>query len=250
MPCAPADMTAASQFPPPAPLLPPLRLRQSVPMRRYEPYEEPQPRRPWTRDELRAAVQAVRAMAADEGAGRDPQRLERQAALATELGRERQAIRTRLANIVHVLEGASLPAPACIPPLPGVGRRVATMILDIWGTLDAAEDMAASAPVLPGRRAWSVAELAVALDACQRMATQEAALGRPLDADESGDVISEAACLLGRRWSETRRVMATVASAMAGTTPACLRDIEPADLDGAEREALDRLQRRGEKKEG
>ncbi len=226
-------------------------------IRRYEPYEEPQPRRPWTREELLEAVRCVRAMAEDEGAGRDPKRLERQAALAEELGRSIVSVRPRLGNIASVLRQANLPAPVCLPDMPRVGRRTATAILDTWHELDAEEDMAACGQV-QARRPWSEEELETALEACRRMVRQEEALGHALDADEAGDIASETACQTGRRWSETRAVMAAVAGVMAGTVedgqqaqgPECLRDIAPAVLDATETVALDRLQRRGEKKEG
>ncbi len=210
-------------------------------MRRIEPYVEPV-RRPWTRDELQSAVAAIRAMATDEVAGRDPRRLERIKALAAELGRQPQAVRMRLSNAVHVLHEAGLPVPACIPPLPGVGRRIATSILDAWHQLDVAEDMAASKPASgPARRPWTEAELQEALSACRRMGAMEARLGRSLSLDEIGDAVCETACQLGRRWSETRRVMVAVnelADAPEGDVPA---DAEEAELTAEERAVLARL---------
>lgn len=222
-------------------------------MRRIEPYIEPVRRR-WTRDELRAAVQAVRAMAADEVAGRDPRRTERIAELATELGRERQAVRMRLNNIVYVLADAGLPTPSCLPALPGVGRLIATTMLDVWHALDAEEDMATSKPVaVPVRRPWTTEELADALSAVRGMSTQEAKLGRSLDADDAGDRVCEVAFQLGRRWSETRHIMAAI-GAITGTSgesgPRCLQDVDPAVLEDAEATALERLRRGREGKEG
>ncbi len=211
-------------------------------MRRYEPYEEPV-RRPWTRDEILAAVRCVRAMAADEATGQDPRRTECIAELAAELGRGRQAIRTRLANIVHVLEGAGLPAPTCLPALPGVGRRIAAMSLDCWHELDATEDLAASGPV-QARRPWAEDELSEALAACRRMAVAEARLGRSLSLDETGDAICETAARLGRRWSEARRVLTAVnelAERTEGAVPA-----DATDLSGEERRTLERLLQQGE----
>ena len=167
-------------------------------IRRYEPYEEPQPRRPWTREELR---------------------------------------------------DAGLPAPACLPALPGVGRRIAAMILDCWHELDAAGDMAASGPVST-RRPWTAEELAETLDACRRMGAMETRLGRPMDEDEAGDVICETACRLGRRWSETRRVMSAVSGLVDGPVVRCLQDVKPAVLVASEATALARLRRENGRKEG
>ena len=214
---------------------------------KFKPYVEPV-RRSWTRAELEATVRAVRAMAAAEAAGRDPRRLERQRALAAELGRDPKTVRPRLANVVHVLAQASLPVPTCLRPLGGVGTRTTATILDVWHSLDAEEDLAASGQT-SARRPWTAAELSEALDVCRRMAALEATLGRPLDEDEAGDAVSEAACQLGRRWSEARRVMAAVAGLEDGPGPRCLQDVDPAVLEDAEATALERL-RRGEKKEG
>ncbi len=219
-------------------------------MRKFEPYTDPSPRRPWTRAELEAAVACVRAMAEDEATGQDPRRTERQAALAAELDRGSQAVRLRLSNIAHVLREASLPAPDCVSPLPGVGRRIAAAILDAWHALDAEEDLAASVPAIPDRRPWDEAELAEALSACRRMESQEATLGRPLDTDEAGDAVSEVACQTGRRWSETRRVMADIGAMdgfIDGTAPRCLEAVAPAVLVASEATALERLR---EGKEG
>ena len=220
------------------------RLRQSVPMRspKYQPYEEPQPRRPWTRAELEAAVRCVRAMAEDEAAGRDPRRTERIAELATELGRERQAVRMRLNNIVYVLADAGLPVPNCLPPLPGVGRRIAAMILDCWHELDAEQDLAASGQT-SRRRPWTKAELRDAVAATRRMGAMEARLGRCLSLDEIGDAVCELACDLGRRWSDTRRILCAVnelADMPEGTAPA-----DATDLSGEERRTLERLLQQG-----
>ncbi len=219
----------------------PVRRRHGIlsGMRRYEPYVEPV-RRSWTRDELRAAVACVRAMSTDEAAGRDPRRLERLGALATELGRDRQPVRMRLANIVHVLEGAGLLAPDCLPALPGVGRRIAAAILDAWHELDAAEDMAASGPV-QARRPWTEEELSEALSTCRRMAVMEARLARALSPDECGDLIAETVARLGRRWSETRRVLTSVNNLAERTEGASPADAEETELSAEERAILKRL---------
>ncbi len=187
-------------------------------------------------------------MVADEQAGRDPRRLERIRELMTALGRELQTVRLRLGNVVHVLATAGVPVPACVRPMPGVGTRIASAMLDAWHALDAEDDLAAFGPV-QARRPWTAEELADALGAVQRMSTMEARLGRSLTLDEAGDIASEVACQLGRRWSETRRVMSAVSGLADGPGPRCLEAVDPAVLEDAEATALERL-RRGEKKEG
>ncbi|MCR5258143.1 MAG: hypothetical protein K6E40_08305 [Desulfovibrio sp.] len=221
---------------------------------KYRPYEEPAPRRAWSRDELRTTVRIVRDMLADEQQGCDPRRLERIKALADALGREPQTVRLRLCNVAAVLRRAELPAPACLPDMPSVGRRTEATILDCWHELDATEDMAASKPTSGiARRPWTTVELKTVLEACRRMVRQEEALGRPLDADDAGDRVCEVACQLGRRWSETRRVMAAIgamADVIDGTAPRCLDAVAPAVLDGAESAMLERLRRENGRKEG
>ena len=46
--------------------------------------------------------------------------------------------------------------------------------------------------------------------AVRRMGEQEARLGRSLSPDEAGDAVCELAAWLGRRWSETRRIVCAV----------------------------------------
>ncbi len=221
---------------------------------KYRPYEEPV-RRSWTRDEIRATVACVRAMVADEGAGRDPHRTERTRELATALGRDVTSVRPRLCNVATVLRRAGLPAPACLPDMPNVGRRTEVAILDAWRELESADT--AEGPAGSGqasaRRPWTEAELKEALDAFRSMSEQEVRLGRSLSLDEAGDRICETAARLGRRWSETRRVMAAIGAMdgfIDGTAPRCLEAVAPAVLVASEATALERLRRENGRKEG
>jgi hypothetical protein len=209
---------------------------------KYKPYEEPAPRRSWTREEIRSAVRLVRDMLADEREGRDPHRPARIAALATDLGRQPQAVRMRLNNIVHVLTNADLPAPDCLPALTGVGRRTASAILDAWHELEA-ESVAGQAPA---RRPWTEAELGEALAACRRMGAMEARIGRSFSLDEAGDAVCETAARIGRRWSETRRVMGAVNDLADASKDGAISDAGEAELSEEEKMTLIRLLQQGE----
>ncbi len=90
-----------------------------------------------------------------------------------------------------------------------MGTRIAATILDCWHELDAEGDLAATGQA-QGRRPWNETELAEAVAAVRRMGEQEARLGRSLSPDEAGDAVCELAAWLGRRWSETRRIVCAV----------------------------------------
>ncbi len=124
----------------------------------------------------------------------------------------------------------------------GVGRRTASAILDAWHELEA-ESVAGQAPA---RRPWTEAELGEALAACRRMGAMEARIGRSLSLDEAGDAVCETAARIGRRWSETRRVMGAVNDLADASKDGAISDAEEAELSEEEKRTLIRLLQQGE----
>ena len=188
-------------------------------------------RKPWSRGELKAAVDCYRGIVRDEQAGVPVDRAERISALAEDLARKFSAVRLRMQNISWILSERGLPVADCIPLLSGVGRKVMDAVLDVYGELEAAESGAGEAP-------WTEEQLRAVLVAYRELAGLEASKAR----FDAGDRICALAQETGRRFSQCRLRLANVAWLMQkrGRKPiACLEPAE--DMPEETMAALERL---------
>ena len=190
-------------------------------------------RQQWTRSELKAAVVAYRAMVQDEAAGKTVDAPARIDALAKALSRKFSAVRLRMNNIAWIMAQTGKPVASCVPQLSGVGRKVVSVVLDVWQELDA-EDRGAPDEQAP----WTESQLRTALDAYREVAAIDPARA-PV---EIFDCICHLAQQTGRRFAPSRRCLGWIAwlvQERGGTPPACLEPSE--DMPAETRAILGRL---------
>ncbi|MCR5257101.1 MAG: hypothetical protein K6E40_02955 [Desulfovibrio sp.] len=158
-------------------------------------------RKPWSRSDLKAAVACYRAMYRDQQAGVPFDRTERLSKLAEDLSRKFSAVRLRMNNISWIMSQHDLPVVDCIPMLAGVGRKVVTVVLDIYDELEAGENESARQDL------WTEEQLRSALDAYRDIVRLEASKAR----FDVSDSICALAQETGRRFSYCRLRLANIA---------------------------------------
>jgi hypothetical protein len=163
-------------------------------------------RKPWSRSELKAAVACYREMCRDQQAGVPFDRTERLSKLADDLSRKFSAVRLRMNNISWIMAQHGLPVVDCIPLLAGVGRKVVSVVLDVYGELVASEDESAH------RDLWTESQLRSALDAYKDIAELEASKTR-FDVSDNICALSQET---GRRFSFCRLRLANIAWLLQG----------------------------------
>ncbi len=189
-------------------------------------------RKPWSRSELKAAVACYRAMRRDQEAGIEFSRSERLSKLADELARKYSAVRLRMNNISWIMAQHGLPVVDCIPMLSGVGRKVVSVVLDVYDELVASEDDAAVKDL------WTEQQLRSALDAYRDIAALEAAKAR-FDVCDNICALSQET---GRRFSSCRLRLANIAWLLQGKGRKPLASIAPSsEMPDETCELLDRL---------